>query len=1000
MKPFRLVFIGTAAIVAILLVGAAVIFNGAFQTWAARRALASRPDLHATIGSVAAGLGRVVVRDFHAAPSGLVFTVPQLEAELPVPSAALRKKVIVSRLVAKGWTLDLSKLAMDDDAPAATVPSTAIAASAASQAFAGLFPTLRLPVDLALDGVQLEGDVILPGAAGRAHVTITGGRLAAGSEAKFDLASHAALADPKVNALELHGTLTAAMDSPRTFTRFGLKLDAAASGAQFPAGVRLTADAAAQRDANGESYAAAVVEGERALLGVKAAFPSSASRLEGTWKLDLRDSDVVPFALGHALPEFTVAGEGRVEADASFAALRASGKIEMAANQLGALRRELSAIGPLKIVADFDLTQRSHALAIERFDAAIAGEKPVATVRSLQSFTLDFETRRLAAADPARELFGVVLQGLPLAWAGPFLPDLAIAGGDIRGELVATTRSDGLLVQARAPLTAGGISLARAGRPLLRDVDVTLAASADYAPQGWQTEVDRFTAQSGGKILFTLEGKAGRLAGAGQPLKATGKLAADLPALLVQPAAARALVLARGTATATFVASVLGGKRELQADLAVGDLAADPQPGAEKLPAISTNVRADIAADGRVTLHAPIALERDGRKSDLAIAGSIMSAKGRIAVDAQVTSTNFVVDDAKVLAALLPTGAGAAPERAPTNGPAAPTPPWAGVSGSIALALKKVVYSDSFQASDVSGTLRLEDGTLKFERLQAGVGDTGEAKLDGAVKFDPSAPQPYTLAADLAMKEFDPAPLLRAFNPKQPPPVEGKFNVASKLGGSARDLSELAANATGDFQLTSTGGVFRGLPVSVSKVTETTSRLASWMASAGNAIVALTGRKDGGDISSDAQAVAEIAKGLNPIAYDQLSVVVSRDATLSAVLKDFTLISPEIRLSGSGQTLHTPGKPVLDDTLAMEFKLRARGHYAELLKYVGALDLQPDELGYLGCNVPMKIGGTLGAPDASDASTRIASLALKKSGLTEKAMEKAGEWLAKLRPGK
>jgi hypothetical protein len=71
----------------------------------------------------------------------------------------------------------------------------------------------------------------------------------------------------------------------------------------------------------------------------------------------------------------------------------------------------------------------------------------------------------------------------------------------------------------------------------------------------------------------------------------------------------------------------------------------------------------------------------------------------------------------------------------------------------------------------------------------------------------------------------------------------------------------------------------------------------------------------------------------------------------------------------------------------MEFKLRARGRQAELLRYLGVLDSVADELGYAACSLPLRLGGTLAQPDASDLSTRLAALAIEKSGVTEKASE-------------
>jgi hypothetical protein len=249
---------------------------------------------------------------------------------------------------------------------------------------------------------------------------------------------------------------------------------------------------------------------------------------------------------------------------------------------------------------------------------------------------------------------------------------------------------------------------------------------------------------------------------------------------------------------------------------------------------------------------------------------------------------------------------------------------------------------------------------------------------------------------DVAVREFDPGPLFRALTGSEHATVEGKFDVSSKLASRAASLGHLASGAGGQFQLTSKGGVFRGLPVDVSNIVESTSKLAAWIASAGTAITSIAGKKDYADVANKAEAVAELARGLNPIPYDQLSVSVSRDAALNTTLRDFTLISPEVRLTGNGTALHKPGSCLLEDSLAMEFTLRARGRQGELLKYLGALEPQTDDLGYAACTVPLKIEGTLGKPDTSELNTKLTALAIEKSGFGDK----AAEFLNKIRGGK
>lgn len=1003
MKPLRLLGIVAGALVLLGALAVAVAFNSAFQTWAARKAIASQPGVRASVGSVSAGMKRVVLKELRFQQDGAVLTVPSVAVDMPLMTAGWSRRIAVSRLVATDWTLDLTGTmpvpagppatpvapAATPDAPSGSTaseplpPRVSVAeAAAAARGFAGIFAQLAIPADLSLDGLRLEGNVILPQSRGRVQVTITGGGLHAGGEGTFDVVAHAALADVQVSSVEVQGKVRAAMDTPRSFTKLAAKIDAAARGRKFPEGVTLQADVAATRASTGESYVATVVAGGHDILRTQAEFPPGATKLEGTWKLDVRDADVAPFLLGRPLPAFTAAGEGRFDADARFTTIHVLGKLASTVDRLQVLRAELAPLGELKVSADFDLGGRDGTIVVQKFEAAVQAAEPVATVRALQAFEFKPSSGELRTADATQELVGISLQGVPVGWVQPYLKGIDVAGGRVRGELMATARGGGMTLHSAKPLTVDGVAVAQGEHPLVQGIDLALNASVGYTPLGWQAEIAGLTAKSGETLLLSLAAKAGQLAGPDQPLKATGKLSASLPAVLAQPGAAGTLILTGGDAAADFVVS-WGAKQELQAAVELKNLATAVDTNAVKLPAISLHVRADVSPEGSIAFKAPVVLERNERKSDLTVSGTLAPEREKMrGVDAEVASDQLFVDDAQVLAAVLPR-----PASAPAAGRRDSAPPWAGVHGSLALQLKNVIYSDVLQVSNVTGRLRIDAGMIKLEGLHAGLGEGGRANVSGQVTFDPSLPQPYTLAADIALKEFDPGPLFRALSGSQPATVEGKFDVSSRLAGGAATLDQLADGAGGDFQVTSKGGVFRGLPVNVGNLVDNTSKLGTWLASAGTAISAMTGRKDYAEVANKAQAVAELARGLNPIPYDQLSVVVSRDAALNTTLREFSLISPEMRLSGTGTARHHSGMSLLDDALAMEFTLRARGRQGELLKYLGALEPQTDDLGYAACTVPLRVSGTLGKPDTNELNGRLAALALEKAGVTDKAAE-------------
>lgn len=1008
MRFFRLLFLAVGGVMLLAGLGIALAFNGSFQTWAARRALAARPELGLSFDRVEAGWGRIRVQGLRMERDGMFLAVPALEVDLPLWQAAVNRSAVVSRLVAQGWVLNVAKsgsapasatklsaLAPGPSASgAASVPGRNMAATAdtggekGQRGFAGLFTGIELPVALSLDGVNLQGEVILPQNQGRTKLLITGGGFAAGKEGALEITAESVLTDPRVSALEAKATLRSAMDSPRSVRRVVLNFDATARGKQFPDGVSLGGTVSAGRVAPGESYGLTLATHGREIVSLQADYVRQNSALRGRWKVNMRDAEVAPFLLGVTLPSFGLAGEGTVEADGELAAIRVEGKLTADGERLEVIRRELAVLGKVHLNADFDLADRRGALEVRRLNAAVAALEPLASVRALQPFEINSSTGEVRAADPAKDLVGVVLHGIPVAWANPFLGAVAVSGGTVRGELVGLPRGGGVAMRSVGPLVIGPLSVATDEGPLLQQTQLTFATTMDYNPQGWQAEVEGLSIKSDGGVVLNLDAKAGRLAGAGQPLRAAGKLSARLPALLAQPVAQRRLALASGDAVVEFAAS-LGALHEFHAKVELKGLEAIAEGKPVALPGLLTDLRADVAADGRIGFSAPITIQAGKRQSDLAVSGTLAPAKGGLGtLDATLTSNQLVVDDAKAFLGALSLSK---PEIGNSTGGAAASrtaaPPWAGIAGSLNLRLREVIYSDAVKVSNVVGRIQLDSGKVKLEGVQVGLGEGGRANLEGTVTFDAARDQPYALDADLALKEFDPGPLLRATDGGQHAPVEGKFDLVSRVSSRAATLEELAIGAGGDFQLTSKGGVFRGLPAAFANPVAGTGKVAGLIAAAGSAIGGLTGKKEPSVVSSKAQAVAEFASSLSAITFDQLSVAVSRDPGRNAILRDFTLIAPEVRLTGAGTILHRPGASILEDSLAMEFRLRARGRQGELLKYLGALDSVADELGYVACTLPLRVGGSLGKPDAGDLNTRLAALALEKAGVTEKASE-------------
>lgn len=961
----------------LLAIAVAVALSSSFQTWAARRALASQPHVRGSVGLVSAGLNRVELRDATFQAHGAVLTLPSLQAELPVVPAGLRQRIAIRRLVAKGWTLDLThapdlaRAAREWRHATTSTPalrrapfsflSTAQAAApdepVAVDAFRGVLAAARLPIDLAVSGVDVSGEIVLPPLGGQAsarlQVTLTGGGLAAGSEGAFVLDVAGAKSDG--GAVTLHATVAVGMDTPRTFTRLATKASAAASGVQFPQGVRLDVDADATRTPAGETYSVVLAAGAKELAVIKAELLSATARISGTWRVDLHDADFSPFLFGRKLPVFATLGEGAFESGTAWKEIHVSGQLNASAEHLEVLRTELAAIGPLNVTAQFDLWQHGQSVRVERLDAAVTAEAPVATVRALQPFEFNLATAELRVADPAQDLIGVDLTGVPLAWAQPWLGEYGLRGGDMHGDFAASARDGGLALRARTPLTIAGVSLSKKGEPLLRDLDVALNASADYTPRGWQAEIVELGVRHQSVLLLRLDARAGQLTGADRSIKATGRWQANLPGWAGQPVLAEQLQLATGAAQGEFTAS-LDGTKALQMKVTLSELVAVTK---EPLPAVSAELRADVAPDGKATFKAPILLEQAGRKSDLLLAGSLVSGVTVSQLDARLTSDLIYAEDAQMLGLLVP-GANAP---APATAPKSDGPFWSHWTGQVVLAFKKVIYGGTLEISDVGGTLRLDPTALNLEGVRAAFGAESDLKLSGGVKYNAQEPDAYAVGLDVVLNNFDTGPVFRAVDPTKLPTVEGRVNVNTHLAGSGGNLAQAAGRARGDLQVTGRSGVFRALSADV---TDKVQRTQSTVAAIGGLLGAVTGKKEYVDYAEKTQIITDITRALAEIPFDQLHVTATRDAGLNIALKDFTLISPEVRLTGGGGIEYQDAKSLLQQPLQIELSLGARGQLADLLKRAGLLETKQDNLGYNALNSPIRLTGTLAKTDTGE----------------------------------
>jgi len=206
---------------------------------------------------------------------------------------------------------------------------------------------------------------------------------------------------------------------------------------------------------------------------------------------------------------------------------------------------------------------------------------------------------------------------------------------------------------------------------------------------------------------------------------------------------------------------------------------------------------------------------------------------------------------------------------------------------------------------------------------------------------------------------FDPAPLFRALYPGREPTVDGRFSITGTVNGRGADPYAAATGARGELTFTGKSGVLRLFSMSAGARDGGERRIALFGQLIGDLTGAVMGRRDLG------QSISRVTAKISAIPYDQMSFVLARDASLDGVLRDFTLISPEVRILGGGRLASGGDEPLLERPLTAEFTLRARGDTATVFRLVNLLGDKPDDLGYYDFTEPLRISGTLGKPDTS-----------------------------------
>jgi hypothetical protein len=976
------------ALVAVLVLAA---IAPAVQTFVAQRALAARPGLSGSLESLSAGFGGVDIEDLHLEIAGAVLRLPSLQARLPITAAVLRRKVSVRSLVAKGWTLDLSRTREAPGAPASSAAARTAFAREVAGIFHGILGGWKLPFDGSLDGVELEGDVLLAAAPGRnpvkVHLVITGGGMSAGHEGAFAVEATGTVPGSAVNAA--HCRLVVAMESPRTVDRVGITAGFSGGSGSRQEDLALSAEIAAARGPGEEHLGLVLSRGGRHLATLIGRFSAATRRLAGTWKVDLRSTDLAPFAPLGPLPPFLATGEGQFDADAAFTLVHAAGSLETALSGLGAIAPPLERLGTVRLATRFDLTHSGESIRVDSLNVSIAGARPVGVVRSLQAFVFDERTGELSVADTRGDWFEASIRALPLEWLPDLAEGISLSGGDAAGDFVVRAAGGEIALRQKTPLAAAGASIQSAGRPLARGLDLSLSMAADCGPRGWQVQAAPLEIFSAGRRLATIEARASCPAGGDQPVAVAGKWSADIEAVEFRRAFPALGWITGRLASGDFSASV-GTSKKVEATMVV----AGHNPG----NSVAASVHADVDPYGAVAFVAPVKIAFGSSASDVSAEGTwIREAQGSW-VKASVTGGSVTLEHLRLLVAPL-AALGGAPFPAsgiPTDRPPAvpgardKVPFWGDWTGHVTVAFDRVKTDDN-EFSHVGGAFDVDRGSIHMRSGRGGLNRHLLTNVEGSISFDAAAEFPYSVKAAAAVNEIDAAPLFPPSQPGNDPLFEGHFSVQSTLDGKGINLTDLLGRTQAGFRLTTKAGIVRLLRANVAEsLPEAPSTVSDALGTVGYVVGSVFGLKKESvgsaksPLSKTADAVLNFTYQVSEIGCDEITVNAIRGSDGTIHLADIEMTAPDEHLKGSGQITYVKGAPLFKRPLSLELELGARGKVAELLSTAGLLSSKKDGLGYAILSEPIRFGGTLEHIDESQWNGLLVKAATRKPDAEKK----------------
>lgn len=511
MRHLKIAGFVVGALAVIIFTAVALALSSGVQTWAVRRAVARQPGMAVEIGRVEAGFSEARISNLRVVRDGLVISAGTIGTRYSAWAYLLGGRVDIDELIAGDLVVELQPVPEASEAvresagaaerPSDSGPATAaarmparISQSAARESFEGLLAGARLPLEVRVGRVSIEGKISMPDLR-RGNFSVRATDLGSGRSGRVEWTVDFTDTRPgaELHSLQSTGALQVQIDADRRIVRAELDATAAATGPNLPKDqVRLQAQAARPDSGGGESYSSTISLVRNGVtetvLSANADFAAARGEIVGNWNIGLRNGQLGPVLASLKLPEAAITSSGTFRFEPRLHAAAVSGRIQAVVSRLENLVPALAALPEVRVVSAFDGSLEGTNVELNALDLEMSGEgRTFAQLNLLQKVGFRPDDRRVTLADSKAAAARISFSEVPIAWAQPFVTALRLERGTLSLGLAVEGEPDGSRIHLRAlePLALRGVTIRYTdGVALVEEAALSLNPAIDYSPAG------------------------------------------------------------------------------------------------------------------------------------------------------------------------------------------------------------------------------------------------------------------------------------------------------------------------------------------------------------------------------------------------------------------------------------------------------------------------------------------------------------------------------------